>query len=309
MNPIRIATRGSDLALAQARWVAERLARALGVEAELVVIRTAGDRLADIPLAQIGGKGLFVKEIETALCEARADLAVHSAKDLPGALPDGLCLAAFPKRADPRDALATANGAGRLDALPTGARVGTGSVRRQMWVRARHPRLVVVPVRGNVPTRLAKLDRGEFDALVLACAGLDRLGLGARVDQRLAPEGFLPAAGQGVLALETRADDPLRARLAELNDAATERAIRAERAFARGLGGDCDVPLAALAEPRGAGLRLRAALGLPDGSRIEEVELEGNDPDALGAAAADTVRSRGGDAILSKLRGSSQRSG
>jgi len=312
VSPIRVATRGSDLALAQARWVAERLEAALGIDTELVVVRTSGDRFAEVPLAQIGGKGLFVKEIEAALRDERADVAVHSAKDLPGNLLEGLCLAAFPRRADPRDALATAAGGCRMDSLPPGARVGTGSVRRQMWLRARYPQLEVVALRGNVPTRLGKLDAGEFDALVLACAGLDRLGMGQRIDQRLEPSRLLPAAGQGVLALETREADPLRGQLAALNDPPTERAVRAERAFARGLGGDCDVPLAALATAASSlpgGLRLRGALGLPDGSRIEEIELEGHDPETLGALAADTIRSRGGDSILAALHAGPQRIG
>jgi hydroxymethylbilane synthase len=302
VNPIRIATRGSDLALAQARWVATQIARALGLATELVVIRTSGDRLADVPLAQFGGKGLFVKEIEEALLEEQADVAVHSAKDLPAALPSGLALAAFPERADPRDALAGAERGCCLSGLASGARVGTGSARRQMWLRARYPHLDVRSLRGNVPTRLRRLERGDYDAVILAGAGLDRLGLSSRIDERLAPEVLLPAVGQGTLALETRHGDPLRAKLAALNHPPTERAIRAERAFLSALGGDCTVPLAAFAEVSGAALRLRGALGLPDGSRVEEVEVRGVEPEPLGERAAATLMGRGGEAILAELR-------
>jgi len=302
VNPIRIATRGSDLALAQARWVATQIAQSTGLPTELVVIRTSGDRLVDVPLAEFGGKGLFVKEIEEALLEEQADVAVHSAKDLPAALPPGLALAAFPERVDPRDALAAADRGCRLAGLAPGARVGTGSARRGMWLRARYPHLDVRPLRGNVPTRLRKLEDGDYDALILASAGLDRLGLAGRIDERLAPEVLLPAVGQGTLALETRNEDPLRTKLAALNHPPTERAIRAERAFLRALGGDCNVPLAAFAEVSGQALRLRGALGLPDGSRIEEVELHGVDPEPLGECAAATLLRRGGDVILAQLR-------
>ena len=270
---------------------------------ELLRIRTSGDRLAEVSLATHGGKGLFVKEIEEALLAGRADLAVHSAKDLPADGPDGLRLAAFPERADPRDALVSGGRWSTLDALPAGAVVGTGSARRTMWLRARYPHLRVKPLRGNVPTRIDKMRGGECDAVILACAGIDRLGLGSSIDARIDPTAMLPAVGQGVLALQTRREGTLGDDLGAVGDRAATRAFRAERGFLRELGGDCNVPLAAYAEAEaGSALRLRAALGLPDGTRIEEVALRGEDPEALGTAAAEAIRERGGEAILAELR-------
>ncbi len=304
MKPLRLATRGSDLAVAQSGWVAERVEAALGAPVELLRIRTSGDRLAEVSLAAHGGKGLFVKEIEEALLAGRADLAVHSAKDLPAEIPEGLRLAAFPERADPRDALVAGGRWSGLDALPPGAVVGTGSARRTMWLRARYPHLTVKPLRGNVPTRIDKMRRGECDAVILACAGVDRLGLAASIDARIDPAAMLPAVGQGVLALQTRREGALGDDLGALGDETASLAFRAERGFLRELGGDCNVPLAAYAEVEtGSALRLRAALGLPDGTRIEEATLRGEDPEALGIGAARAIRERGGDAILAELRG------
>ncbi len=303
MKPLQLATRASDLAVAQSGWVAERIEAELGAPVELLRIRTSGDRLAEVSLAEHGGKGLFVKEIEEALLDGRADLAVHSAKDLPAEGPDGLRLAAFPERADPRDALVSGGRWQSLDALPRGAVVGTGSARRTMWLQARFPHLAVRPLRGNVPTRIEKMRRGECDAVILACAGVDRLGLGAEIDARIDPAAMLPAVGQGVLALQTRSAGGLGDDLAALGHEASTRAFRAERGFLRALGGDCNVPLAGYAEVGDAGaLHLRAALGHPDGSRVEEVALRGDDPEALGRAAAGAIRDRGGDAILEELR-------
>lgn len=303
MSRVRIATRGSRLALAQSAWVARRLEALLGVASELVPIKTSGDRLAQGPLAPVGGKGLFVKEIEEALLEGRADLAVHSTKDLPARLPAGLVLAAFPERADPRDALVTRRPGQTLATLPPGSRVGTGSVRRTAQLRAWRPDLRVEPLRGNVPTRLARLDEGRFDALVLACAGLDRLGLADRIQERIDPGRLLPAVGQGALALETRADAPLARELAPLADPATEAAVRAERAFLVRLEGDCDVPLAALAEPRGAGrVRVRGLVASLDGARIARADREESGPQAAGEAAAQAVLAAGGAEILAALR-------
>jgi hydroxymethylbilane synthase len=305
MTPIRIATRASRLARAQSEWVADRIRARLGVETELLPLRTTGDRLADVPLAPAGGKGLFVKELEEALLDGRADLAVHSAKDLPAHLPDGLALVAFPERADARDAL-VAGGRASLDSLPRGSRVGTGSARRAAQLRAWRPDLEVVPIRGNVTTRLERLDAGhaELAALVLACAGLERLGLGARIDERIDPERLLPAAGQGVLAIEARAGAALAAELAALSHRESARAYAAERAFLVRLQGDCNVPLAALAEPGPGGrLRLRGLVSSLDGARIARAEGEGGDPDALGREVAEKVLAQGGRAILDALRG------
>ncbi|MGH0035212.1 MAG: hydroxymethylbilane synthase [Myxococcota bacterium] len=310
MTPVRIATRGSDLALAQTRHMADRVARALDVRTELVIVQTSGDRLRDVPLSAIGGKGLFVKEIEEALLGGHADMAVHSAKDLPARTPDGLALAAFPEREDARDALVGREQGARLDGLAEGARVGTGSARRGALVRAARPDLTVVPLRGNVPTRLQKIEDEGLDAVILACAGLDRLGLSGRIHERIDPGRMLPAVGQGTLALETRADDPLRERLAsQLDDADAARAAAAERAFLERLEGDCNIPLAAHAEraARG-GWRIRGLVSTPDGARVvrDEEEVAG-DPDAsvlatAGARLADRVLAAGGRAILDALR-------
>jgi hydroxymethylbilane synthase len=303
---LRLATRGSPLARAQSGLVARSLERTLGVEVELLVLKTSGDRIADRALAALGGKGLFVKELEEALLAGRADLAVHSAKDLPARLAPGLALAACPERADPRDALVGREAGTKLMSLPRGARVGTGSVRRRSQLLLRRPDLSVVPLRGNVGTRLRKLQEGGLDAVVLACAGLARLGLEARIDERLDPADVLPAVGQGALALEVREDDPLGAELAAVDHAPTRTALAAERAFLRGLEGDCTVPLAALAEPAGPGrLRLRGLLASPDGRRVARTELEAADAQAerAGEEAAARVRADGGEAILAALAG------
>jgi len=299
---IRIATRRSELALVQARGVAARIAAALGAETELVPLETRGDRLQGARLAELGGKGLFVKEIEEALLDGRADVAVHSAKDLPAELAAGLRLAAFPPRADPRDALVGRGRGLRFEDLPPAARIGTGSVRRTAQLLAARPDLRVVPLRGNVSTRLRKLDEQGLDALVLACAGLDRLGLADRIGQRLAPELLLPAPGQGILALETRADDPLADALAAVGDAWASRAARAERAFLARVEGDCRVPVAALAEPDGDALRVRGLVASLDGARLARGEARERDPERAGDAAARAMLADGGKEILDSLR-------
>jgi hydroxymethylbilane synthase len=308
MTALRIATRASELALAQAREVAALLERALGRPTELVPMKTEGDRLASVSLARHGGKGLFVKEIEDALLDGRADLAVHSAKDLPAALPPELELVAFPEREDPRDALVTRPRGASLARLPRGARVGTGSLRRAAQLRARRPDLEIAPLRGNVPTRLRKLESEGFDAVVVACAGLARLGLAERIDERLSPELMLPAVGQGVLAVEARrGSQPARAAAAITHRATAER-IAAERGVLTRLGADCNVPLAALAEhtPKGR-LRLRALLAASDGARILRAELEGPAAEAvqLGVRAAELILRQGGEALLAELRAES----
>ena len=305
MTALRVATRASELALAQARGVADQIERALGRRVELLPLKTEGDKLVSVSLAKLGGKGLFVKEIEDALLEGRADFAVHSAKDLPAVLPGALALVAFPKRGDARDALVARERGATLATLPAGARVGTGSVRRASQLRALRPDLVIVPLRGNVPTRLRKLASENLDAVVLACAGLDRLGLAERIDERIAAEDLLPAVGQGVLALEARRDDALAREAAAITHMGTAECVIAERAVLVRLGADCNVPLAAYAEqtPRGT-LRLRALLAASDGARILRAELEGapSEAAALGTRAAEQILREGGQALLAQLR-------
>ncbi len=303
MKPVRIATRGSDLALWQARHVAGRIEVELARPAQIVPLTTRGDRLRDVPLAKVGGKGLFVKEIEEALLDGRADVAVHSAKDLPGASPEQLVFAAFPERADPRDAWVSER-APEPEALARGARVGTGSVRRSAQLLALRPDLEIVPLRGNVPTRLAKLASEGLDALVLACAGLDRLGLAARIAQRLDCERFVPAVAQGALAIQARREDALAAELSVLGDRDTEVCVIAERACQAGLGADCNVPLGAHAVLEADGrLALRARLLAPDGSQRIERGASGAPADAaaLGREVAKALLAAGGDGLLARL--------
>jgi len=304
MKPVRIATRASELALVQARLVAERIESALGVATELVTMRTRGDRLPEAFLAKLGGKGLFVKELEEGLLEGRADLAVHSAKDLPARITPGLEFSSFARRADPRDALVARERGATLRELPEGARVGTGSSRRTAQLRALRPDLRVVPLRGNVGTRLAKLESEGLDALVLACAGLERLGHAARIDERLAPELMLPAAGQGLIAVQGRVRDPLAREVAALSDERTEQCLAAERGLVCALGADCDTPVAALAEhvPSGA-LRLRALVASRDGRRVlrHGAESRPEEGAALGAAVAGALLAEGGAELLEAL--------
>lgn len=304
MTLIRIATRGSDLAVAQCGHVARAIEAALAVETELVILKTTGDRLKDVSLAKVGGKGLFVKEIEEALLDGRADVAVHSAKDLPAAETPGLVFAAFPPRVDPRDALVCREPDVTLATLPEGARVGTGSTRRMALLKAHRGDLVIEPLRGNVPTRLQKLEDDGLDAVVLACAGLERLGLDARIGDRLDPGILLPAVGQGTLAVQARADEDLADQLKAVDDTATRDALRAERAFLTRLGGDCTVPLAAYAEPLGDDrYRFRALVAREDGSRVVRTEagFSGGAGAPVGHAAAEKVLASGGAAILETL--------
>lgn len=305
MSLVRIATRGSDLALAQAHYVAARIRDELGHDSEVVVVKTTGDRVQNVSLAKIGGKGLFVKEIEEALLDGRADVAVHSAKDLPAARAEGLALVAFPERADPRDALVAREHGTTVLGLPKGARVGTGSARRRAQLLAARPDLEVVPLRGNVQTRIDKIHGQGLDAVVLACAGLDRLGMVEHVSERLAPELMLPAVCQGTLALETRTGDPLAERLASLSDDRAETAFRAERPFLERIEGDCTVPLAVYADfVDGDRLRVRGLLSSLDGSRVVAHEATGSPVEAarLGVAVADRVLADGGREILAELR-------
>jgi hydroxymethylbilane synthase len=269
MPTLTYATRRSALALAQCRaFIAELVAANAGLATSELLVTTTGDRIQDRPLSEIGGKGLFVKEIEEALLDGRADLAVHSVKDVPARLPDGLVLACSPPRADPRDVL-VAPRHGSLAALPAGARVGTSSLRRTVSLREARPDLAFVPMRGNVDTRLRKVDAGEVDAIVLAGAGLRRLGLEARATEWLSIDVSLPAIGQGALGIEIRAaDDATRLRLAPLHHADTAIAVAAERGVMVALDGDCRTPIAAHAVRDGDSLVIRVMVADPDGSRV-----------------------------------------
>jgi hydroxymethylbilane synthase len=301
---LRIGTRGSALAVAQSEQVAERLRRLdPSLTVELHRIRTSGDRVKDRPLAEIGGKGLFVKEIEEALLAGAVDVGVHSMKDLPGSLPDGLAIVAVPAREDPRDVLVW-RGKGGVDALPRGATVGTGSLRRAALLRARRPDLDVRPMRGNVDTRLGKWRAGEVDAIVLAAAGLARLGVTLAEAEPLDVDRFLPAIGQGALALEARPEGPTAALVARLDDPVTASATIAERAVLAALGGDCKTPIAAHATVAGGELRLRALVARPDGARVVEGETSGAvaDAAALGRALAEDLLARGAGEILADLQ-------
>ena len=288
-RPLRIATRGSPMALYQAGLVRERLRAAHADLAgdgavELAPVRTTGDRVLNRRLAEIGGKGLFTKEIEEALLDGRVDLAVHSLKDMETVLPAGLAIACVLRRDDPRDALVSHSGAG-LAALPKGARVGTSSLRRRAQLLRQRPDLAVLPVRGNVDTRLGKLETGEFDALVLALCGLERLGKAAAASEILSPGQMLPAVGQGALAIECRAgDDTLSRLLAPLNDPASASCVTAERAMLAALDGSCRTPIAGLATINGDRLSLEALLLAPDGDAERRGDIAGRvaEAEALG---------------------------
>ena len=295
-----IATRGSALALWQAEHVRDRLGAQSGLPVELLTLKTQGDLILDVPLSEVGGKALFVKEIEQALLDHRADVAVHSMKDVPPALADGLGLAAISTRETPWDALVSR--AGTLDELPRGARVGTSSLRRQCQLLARRPDLRISMLRGNVPTRVRKLDEDQFDAVVLAAAGLIRLGLGDRITQLLPPDVCLPAVGQGVLAIETRTDDAEVTAWcrAALHDEGEAHRMDAERTFLARMSGSCQTPLAAHATLAGDTLTLDALCGTPDGVTILRAQVSGPAAEAarLGERAADELRARGADAIV-----------
>lgn len=302
----RIATRKSQLALWQAEHVADALRRAHpGIRLELLPLSTQGDHILDVPLAKIGGKGLFVKELETAMIEGRADLAVHSMKDVPMDLPEELCLGAILPREDPLDAFVS-NRFATLAELPLGACVGTSSLRRQCQLRAARPDLRIADLRGNVNTRLRKLDDGEYDAIVLAAAGLLRLGMAPRIRERLAIDQSLPAVGQGAIGVEVRADDAqLLALLRSLDDADCATAVRAERALNRTLHGGCQVPIAAHAmfSADRRELHLRALVGSLDGRTIVRTEQRGDpvDAEAMGVRGGNELLARGAAAILSGI--------
>lgn len=299
---LRIATRASNLAVWQAEWVRTRLEAAHpDLAVELVRLKTRGDRFLSAPLSEIGGKGWFVKELEAALVDDVADIAVHSMKDVPVTFPDGLTLAVICSRGDPSDALVVR---GDLDArdlanLPQGGRVGTASLRRACQVLALRPDLATAPVRGNVETRLGKLDGGEFDAIILASAGLERLGLAERITARLQPPTFLPAGGQGAVGIECRSDDhEVRDLLAVLDDPPTARCVRAERAVSARLGGNCSVPLAAYATVAGDVLALEGLVASLDGRTVLRANGRGDDPETVGHAVAEDLLAAGAGPLL-----------
>lgn len=295
---ITIGTRGSPLALVQAQSVAAPL-RALGAAVEIVPVRTEGDRRLEVQLAAIGGKGLFVREIEEMLLAGALDCAVHSLKDLPAEIPAGLCLAAFPEREDPRDVLVTRERS-RFEDLRAGARLGTGSPRRRALALALRPDLIVEPVRGNVDTRLSKLEREGWDGVLLAAAGLKRLGLAPSHVQPLDPEVFVPAVGQGVLAVEARTDDaPVRTLLEKLDHISTRACALAERACLARLGASCNSPMAAHAILDGTSLRMTALVASEDGRKVLRASAVGapEEPERLGQHLADSLLDQGAASV------------
>ncbi|MCS3767759.1 hydroxymethylbilane synthase [Aeromonas hydrophila] len=301
---LKIATRKSPLALWQANFVKDRLeALYPELQVELVPMSTQGDKILDTPLAKVGGKGLFVKELETAMLEGRADIAVHSMKDVPVEFPEGLGLHTICEREDPRDAFVS-NRFGQIDELPQGAVVGTSSLRRQCQLRAARPDLVIRDLRGNVNTRLAKLDAGEYDAIILAAAGLKRLEMAHRITAFIEPEQSLPANGQGAVGIECRLDDhELHALLAPLEHPETRIRVLTERAMNRALQGGCQVPIGAYALVQGEEVWLRGLVGSPDGSRVIRDEIRGPlaDGEALGHTLAQRLLADGADVILAQV--------
>ena len=304
---LRIATRKSPLAL----WQAEHVAAALrathpGLAVGIVGMTTKGDRILDAPLAKVGGKGLFVKELEQGMLAGEADIAVHSMKDVPVDFPPGLHLPVILEREDPLDAFVS-NRFSHLEELPAGSRVGTSSLRRQCQLAARRPDLHIEPLRGNVNSRLAKLDAGDYDAILLAAAGLIRLGLAERVRARLDPSDSLPAIGQGAIGIECRTDDArTQTLIGPLHHADTALRVRAERALNARLHGGCQVPIAGHATLAGERLHLRGLVGTPDGGRVLRAQAEGpaTDPESLGIAVAEDLLRQGAGAILGALQGS-----
>ncbi|KJF93204.1 porphobilinogen deaminase [Photobacterium angustum] len=305
-QPIRIATRKSPLAMWQAEFVKAELEQAHpGIIVELVPMITKGDIILDTPLAKVGGKGLFVKELEVAMLEGRADIAVHSMKDVPVEFPEGLGLVTICEREDPRDAFVS-NKYNNIDELPQGAIVGTSSLRRQCQLRAQRPDLIVNDLRGNVNTRLRKMDEGQYDAIILACAGLKRLKMEDRIRSEIAPEVSLPAVGQGAVGIECRLDDKrVRQLLAALSDQATTTRVLCERAMNNYLQGGCQVPIGSYAELEGDQIWLRALVGEPDGSKIVRAEIRGpiEQAEQLGETLAEQLLNDGARDILDRLYG------
>jgi hydroxymethylbilane synthase len=299
---LRIGSRGSQLALWQANHISALL-RERGHQVEVEIIKTTGDKILDVALAKVGTKGMFTKEIEEALAEGRVDLAVHSLKDLPTELSAGFEIAAITKRENPRDVFCSRKYSS-IDDLPQGARVGTSSLRRQAQLKAVRPDLEIHPLRGNVDTRLRKLEAGEYDAIILAAAGLNRLGKTEMVKQVIPAEIMCPAAGQGALGIEIRAGDAVISRhLAFLDDAAARATTTCERALLNKLGGGCQVPIGASAEMRNGRLHLEGIVAHPDGSKVLREARDGDDPVALGESVGDVLLQRGGQEILDEVYG------
>lgn len=302
MARLRIGSRGSQLALWQANHISGLL-RERGHQVEIEIIKTTGDKITDVALAKVGTKGMFTKEIEEALAAGRVDLAVHSLKDLPTEVPPGFEIAAITQRENPRDVFVSKNYA-RIDDLPRNARVGTSSLRRQAQLKAVRPDLDVHPLRGNVDTRLRKVESGEYDAIILAAAGVTRLGLTSRVKQVIPAEIMCPAAGQGALGIEIRlGDEVVRRHLTFLDDAAARTTTTAERALLNKLGGGCQVPIGAFAEVHDGQVYLQGVVARPDGSQVLREARQGNDPQRLGEEMGDILLRRGGDAILEEVYG------
>lgn len=301
---LRLGTRKSKLALTQSNWVKREIElRFPDVEVELVKVTTKGDKILDVPLAKVGGKGLFVKEIEEALLDGRIDFAVHSLKDVPTELPKGLEVSVFPEREDPRDALISKSGAG-LKGLPEGARVGTSSLRRMAQLRAVRPDLNIENLRGNLDTRLKKLDEGQYDAILLAVAGLNRMGLADRITEIIAPELILPAIGQGALGIEFRTgDEETRAILSALNHEETSVRVRAERAFLARLEGGCQVPIGAFATLDGDEIELEGFVADERGERVIRRKRRGkrSDPERVGDELGREILDAGGREILKEV--------
>ena len=302
MARLRLGSRGSQLALWQANHIAALL-RDRGHDIEIEIIKTTGDKITDVALAKVGTKGMFTKEIEEALAAGRIDLAVHSLKDLPTELPAGFELAAITTRVNPRDVFLSVKYDSVRD-LPTGARVGTSSLRRQAQLKAARPDLVIHPLRGNVDTRVRKLEEGEYDAIILAAAGLTRLGKTQHIKETLSEEFMCPAAGQGALGIEIRAgDNEMRKHVSFLNDADARAATTCERALLNKLGGGCQVPIGAFAESKNGRLRLTAIVARPNGSTILRETADGDDPVALGESVGDALLERGAQRILEDVYG------
>ncbi len=302
MAHLRIGSRGSQLALWQANHVASLL-RSQGHTVDIEVIKTTGDKITEVALSMVGTKGMFTKEIEEALAARQVDLAVHSLKDVPTELQPEFELAAIMKREDPRDAFISVDFSD-LPGLPGGARVGTSSLRRQSQLRALRPDLQVLSLRGNVDTRLRKLENGDYDAIILASAGVNRLGLNHHVRYRIPSELMCPAAGQGALGIEIRrGDQSMRSILAFLDDADARATTACERALLQGLGGGCQVPIGAFAERHNGNLLLNAICGRPDGSELLREQAEGSDPEQLGRQTAEALRKKGADRILNDIYG------
>ena len=302
MAHLRIGSRGSQLALWQANHIA-RLLRQRGHQVELEVIRTTDDKMTDVALARVGTKGMFTKEIEEALAARQVDLAVHSLKDLPTEGPPGFEIAAITKRENPLDVFLSKH-CSSIDDLLRRARVGTSSLRRQAQLKAFRPDLDIQPLRGNVDTRLRKLESGEYDAIILAAAGVTRLGLTALVKQVIPAEIMCPAAGQGALAIEIRlGDSAIGQHLAFLDDREARATTTCERALLNKLGGGCQVPIGSFAEVRGGRLHLEGVVANPDGSRVLREARDGNDPEKLGTEVGDSLLRRGGDQILEEVYG------